>query len=250
MVPAAPGDVTAALVYGAAVDGFVVTRCRPATRTSPRCWSGPCRASWWTSRSDCPVWTSSGSTTAAPRPSSAGTWASWAPPGRRGRQPARHRPQRRPGRSRPPGAPSVRGGQGGWPAWPTGWPSTGWTGPACRSRSGSTTSAAGEAAATALLGRHPELTAVACTTDVRAGDARRGRAARDAGAAGVVGDRVRRRTRGAAASLTTVRQPMLEKGRVAGQLLLDEGERPAARHVPLPTTLVVRNSTGNPVSDR
>jgi DNA-binding LacI/PurR family transcriptional regulator len=39
---------------------------------------------------------------------------------------------------------------------------------------------------------------------------------------------------------------MLEKGRVAGQLLLDEGERPAARHVLLPTTLVVRNSTGKP----
>ena len=49
-----------------------------------------------------------------------------------------------------------------------------------------------------------------------------------------------------AAALTTVHQPMLEKGRVAGQLLLDENERPAARRVLLPTALVVRNSTGTP----
>jgi DNA-binding LacI/PurR family transcriptional regulator len=39
---------------------------------------------------------------------------------------------------------------------------------------------------------------------------------------------------------------MLEKGRVAGQLLLDEGERPAARHVLLPTELIVRTSTAPP----
>ena len=50
----------------------------------------------------------------------------------------------------------------------------------------------------------------------------------------------------AAVGLTTVRQPMLEKGRVAGQLLLHEGERPAARHVLLPTELVVRTSTAHP----
>ena len=50
----------------------------------------------------------------------------------------------------------------------------------------------------------------------------------------------------AAVGLTTVQQPMLEKGRVAGQLLLDEGERPAARHVQLPTELVVRRSTAPP----
>ena len=108
-------------------------------------------------------------------------------------------------------------------------------------------SEAGEAAATALLGRHPELTAIAATTDVFAlatlvAAGRRGmRVPRELSVTGF--DDV---PEAAAASLTTVHQPMLEKGRVAGQLLLDEGERPAARHVLLPTTLVVRNSTGKP----
>jgi DNA-binding LacI/PurR family transcriptional regulator len=108
-------------------------------------------------------------------------------------------------------------------------------------------SAAGEAAARALLDRHPELTAVACTTDVfalatLAVAGRRGmRVPRELSVTGF--DDV---PEASAASLTTVHQPMLEKGRVAGQLLLDEGERPAARHVLLPTTLVVRNSTGKP----
>jgi DNA-binding LacI/PurR family transcriptional regulator len=108
-------------------------------------------------------------------------------------------------------------------------------------------SAAGEAAATALLARHPELTALACTTDVFA--------LASLGAAGRRGMRVPRDLsvtgfddvpEAAAASLTTVHQPMLEKGRVAGHLLLDEGERPGARRVLLGTTLVVRNSTGKP----
>jgi DNA-binding LacI/PurR family transcriptional regulator len=108
-------------------------------------------------------------------------------------------------------------------------------------------SEAGEAAATALLGRHPELTAIAATTDVFA--------LATLAAAGRRGMRVPRELsvtgfddvpEASAASLTTVHQPMLEKGRVAGQLLLDEGERPSARHVLLPTTLVVRNSTGKP----
>ncbi len=108
-------------------------------------------------------------------------------------------------------------------------------------------SAAGEAAAIALLDRHPELTAVACTTDVfalatLAAAGRRGlRVPRDLSVTGF--DDV---PEAAAASLTTVHQPMLEKGRVAGQLLLDEDERPAARHVLLATTLVPRNSTGKP----
>lgn len=108
-------------------------------------------------------------------------------------------------------------------------------------------SAAGEVAARALLDRHPELTAVACTTDVfalatLAVAGRRGmRVPRELSVTGF--DDV---PEASAASLTTVHQPMLEKGRVAGQLLLDEGDRPAARHVLLPTTLVVRNSTGKP----
>ncbi|WP_410812609.1 LacI family DNA-binding transcriptional regulator [Micromonospora sp. 067-2] len=48
----------------------------------------------------------------------------------------------------------------------------------------------------------------------------------------------------AAAGLTTVRQPAEEKGRIAAQLLLDPPADAAAGHVLLPTTLVVRASTG------
>ena len=104
--------------------------------------------------------------------------------------------------------------------------------------------AAGASAADALLDRHPDLTALACTTDVFAlaaiGAARRRglRVPEDLSVTGF--DDV---PEAVAAGLTTVRQPMLEKGRVAGRLLLDEGERPAARRVLLPTELVVRSST-------
>lgn len=106
---------------------------------------------------------------------------------------------------------------------------------------------AGAAAAVAVLDRHPDLTALACTTDVF------GLAtltvARQLGLwvpdeLSVTGfDDV---PEAAEAGLTTVHQPMLEKGRVAGQLLLDENERPTARRVLLPTELVVRASTGVP----
>ncbi len=46
--------------------------------------------------------------------------------------------------------------------------------------------------------------------------------------------------------LTTVRQPIYEKGSVATSLLLDsiEGKTHEAQHVVLPTTLIVRESTG------
>jgi DNA-binding LacI/PurR family transcriptional regulator len=107
--------------------------------------------------------------------------------------------------------------------------------------------AAGEAAAIAILDRHPELTALACSTDVfalatLAASGRRGmRVPHDLSVTGF--DDV---PEAAAAALTTVHQPMLDKGRVAGQFLLDEGERPSARHMLLPTQLVVRNSTGTP----
>ena len=107
--------------------------------------------------------------------------------------------------------------------------------------------AAGASAAAALLDRHPDLTALACTTDVFALatiEAARRRGWRVPADLSVTGfDDV---PEAATAGLTTVRQPMLEKGRVAGQLLLDESERPAARHVLLPTALVVRTSTAPP----
>ncbi|MEO3817139.1 LacI family DNA-binding transcriptional regulator [Plantactinospora sp. B24E8] len=48
----------------------------------------------------------------------------------------------------------------------------------------------------------------------------------------------------AAAALTTVRQPAVEKGRIAGGLLLDPPDDGSARQVLLPTELVRRASTG------
>jgi DNA-binding LacI/PurR family transcriptional regulator len=106
---------------------------------------------------------------------------------------------------------------------------------------------AGTSAATALLDRHPDLTAIACTTDVFAlatleVAARRGlRVPADLSVTGF--DDV---PQAAVAGLTTVCQPMLEKGRAAGRLLLDESERLEARRVLLPTELVVRSSTAAP----
>jgi DNA-binding LacI/PurR family transcriptional regulator len=107
--------------------------------------------------------------------------------------------------------------------------------------------AAGASAATALLDAHPDLTALACTTDVyalAALEVARQRGLRVPEDLSVTGfDDVRE---AAAAGLTTVRQPMLDKGRVAGRLLLDEGEPAEARHVTLPTELIVRRSTAQP----
>ena len=50
----------------------------------------------------------------------------------------------------------------------------------------------------------------------------------------------------AQAGLTTVRQPILEKGRLVGELLLDAEREP--RQVLLPIELVVRDSTGVPAA--
>ena len=46
------------------------------------------------------------------------------------------------------------------------------------------------------------------------------------------------------AGLTTVRQSSVERGRIAGELLLDPPEDPARRRRVLPTSLVVRATTG------
>ena len=46
------------------------------------------------------------------------------------------------------------------------------------------------------------------------------------------------------AGLTTVRQPLLEKGRVAGELLLERGDRNRPRRVTLPTELIVGATSG------
>jgi DNA-binding LacI/PurR family transcriptional regulator len=51
------------------------------------------------------------------------------------------------------------------------------------------------------------------------------------------------------AGLTTVRQPVLEKGRVAGQLLLQRGDRNRPRRVSLPTELIVGTTSAGPRED-
>jgi len=48
----------------------------------------------------------------------------------------------------------------------------------------------------------------------------------------------------AVAGLTTIRQPSVERGRIAGELLLDPPADPRDLHRVLPTTLVVRATTG------
>ena len=47
-----------------------------------------------------------------------------------------------------------------------------------------------------------------------------------------------------AAGLTTISQPSVERGRLAGELLLDPPEDPARRRLTLPVSLVVRSTTG------
>jgi DNA-binding LacI/PurR family transcriptional regulator len=46
------------------------------------------------------------------------------------------------------------------------------------------------------------------------------------------------------AGLTTIHQPSVEKGRMVGELILDPPDDPQARHLVLPTSLVVRATTG------
>ena len=109
---------------------------------------------------------------------------------------------------------------------------------------------AGEQATAALLAAHPEVTAVVCTSDVLALGALRhateqGLAVPDA--LTITGfDGVPEAER---AGLTTVRQPVLEKGRVAGQLLLQRGDRSRPRRVSLPTELIVGTTSAPPRED-
>ncbi len=57
-------------------------------------------------------------------------------------------------------------------------------------------------------------------------------------------------SRGRTAGLTTVRQPLVDKGREAAQLLLDIIGGGAGREITLPTELVVRESAGPPPTDQ
>lgn len=102
----------------------------------------------------------------------------------------------------------------------------------------------GARAADELLSLSPRPTAILCSTDVLALgvlDALRRRGLDVPGDVSVTGfDDV---AAAAPAGLTTIRQPLQEKGRAAGRLLMEPGTE---REVILPVELVVRGSTGPP----
>jgi len=110
---------------------------------------------------------------------------------------------------------------------------------------------AGRDAAAVLLTERPDLTAVVCTSDILALGALRHAADRGLSVPDqltITGfDGVPEADR---AGLTTVRQPVLEKGRVAGELLLGRGDRTRPRRVTLPTELVVGQTSAKPRADR
>ncbi|MGH3977652.1 MAG: LacI family DNA-binding transcriptional regulator [Pseudonocardiaceae bacterium] len=107
------------------------------------------------------------------------------------------------------------------------------------------TVASGASAAAQLLDSDPSLTALVCTSDILALGAleevrRRGlRVPDDLTVTGFDGVPEAQR-----AGLTTVRQPIREKGHAAGRLLLDRAEPARRRVVSLPTELVVGTSSG------
>ena len=108
---------------------------------------------------------------------------------------------------------------------------------------------AGRRAATEMLREHPDLTAVLCFTDQLAiGTAqaaqRMGRDVPDD--LSIVGfDDVPRATTWEP-SLTTIRQPLVDKGRAAADLLLQQIEHGGRGRIELPIELVVRDSTAPP----
>jgi DNA-binding LacI/PurR family transcriptional regulator len=112
---------------------------------------------------------------------------------------------------------------------------------------GEHTPAAAEAGAALVMDRNPQVTAIICTSDVLA--------------LGVIAEASRRGLRvpdgltvtgfdgvpdAERAGLTTVRQPMLEKGHTAGRLLLDGLADGNARCVLLPTELVIGRTCAPP----
>jgi DNA-binding LacI/PurR family transcriptional regulator len=109
--------------------------------------------------------------------------------------------------------------------------------------------ASGESAAAQVLDRDPQITALICTSDILALGAlneakRRGlRVPQDLTITGFDGIHEAER-----AGLTTVRQPVLEKGRAAGKLLLDSSERSRPRLVNLSTELILGTTSSAPRS--
>lgn len=106
------------------------------------------------------------------------------------------------------------------------------------------TMSSGASAAAELLDRDPDLTAIVCTSDILALGALtevRRRSLRVPDDVTVTGfDGVPEAER---AGLTTVSQPVLEKGRAAGRLLLDRSSSNPASMM-LPTELLVRATCG------
>ncbi|GGM11601.1 LacI family transcriptional regulator [Dactylosporangium sucinum] len=103
----------------------------------------------------------------------------------------------------------------------------------------------GAAGAAHALDRHDRATAILCTSDVLALgvlDALRVRGLTPGRDVSVTGfdDIPDAEVHG----LTTIRQPSVERGRLAGELLLDPPEDPAGRRLTLPVSLVVRATTG------
>jgi DNA-binding LacI/PurR family transcriptional regulator len=111
------------------------------------------------------------------------------------------------------------------------------------------TTACGASAAGQLLEMDPEITAIVCTSDILALGAMteaRNRGLRVPEDLTVTGfDGIVEAER---AGLTTVRQPVLEKGRAAGRLLLETSEPGRPREVRLETQLVTGSSSAPPRS--
>lgn len=111
------------------------------------------------------------------------------------------------------------------------------------------TEASGATAAAELLDTDPSITAVVCTSDLLAMGAleearKRGmRVPEDLTVTGYDGIADAERL-----GLTTVRQPVLEKGRAAGRLLLEAGEPGRPRNVTLETQLLPGSTSAPPRS--
>lgn len=109
------------------------------------------------------------------------------------------------------------------------------------------TVASGQSGAAQLLDRDPQLTALVCTSDILAIGAlaeakRRGlRVPEDLSITGFDGVAEAEQL-----GLTTVRQPMLEKGRAAGRLLMDTAEPGRPRTVTLDTELLLGRTSARP----
>ena len=104
---------------------------------------------------------------------------------------------------------------------------------------------AGADAAAELMAAHPEVTALVCTSDVLAIGALQYAAEAKLDVPGrltITGfDGVPESER---IGLTTVRQPVRRKGQVAGELLLERGERNRPKLIVLPTELVIADTSG------